>query len=355
MYDVIVIGAGPVGCKVGEISGKEGLQILILEEHSETGLPVHCTGLVSHRIFDLSGVSKDVIVNTVKKARFYASNKNSLELKSKKPAYVIDRERFDRELSERAKDSGVEIKTSTKFKGYKKGGETLEVNTNHGNFRTKILVGADGPSSTVAHAAGIKLPDSILTAVQTTVKSDFDSDVVELWFGPEISPDFFGWVVPENKSWGRFGLASSKKTVNYFKNFMMVRFKNLIDSKNNLAGVIRYGLIESSVSDNVILVGDAASQVKPFSGGGLIYGLIGANFAAEACIKALEEEEYDSKFLKKNYDEAWKEKLAWPIRKGLIMSRLIHSFSVDQLDFLFSSISKGKLTKLLEITDMDLL
>ena len=72
MYDVVIVGAGPVGCRVGELLGKKGLKVLVLEEHSEIGKPVQCAGLVSHRIFDLSGVSKDVVVNVVKKARIFS-------------------------------------------------------------------------------------------------------------------------------------------------------------------------------------------------------------------------------------------------------------------------------------------
>ena len=60
-------------------------------------------------------------------------------------------------------------------------------------------------------------------------------------------------------------------------------------------------------------------------------------------------------FLKKNYGNVWKEKLAWPIRKGLIMNKIIHSFNDWQLGLLFSLIREGKLTGLLEYTDMDLL
>ena len=88
---------------------------------------------------------------------------------------------------------------------------------------------------------------------------------------------------------------------------------------------------------------------------GLIYGLMGARFAKESCMRCLKENRYDSEFLEKNYDAVWKKKLALPIRKGLIMNKLIHSLSVNKLNFLFNSIQKGKLTKLLEFMDMDLL
>jgi len=83
-----------------------------------------------------------------------------------------------------------------------------------------------------------------------------------------------------------------------------------------------------------LLVGDAASQVKPFSGGGIVYGLIGSEYAYKACKKALEEKRYDYEFLKQEYDKKWKSKLVWPIIQGLIASNVGHSFSDWLLDIL---------------------
>ncbi|MCX6822006.1 MAG: NAD(P)/FAD-dependent oxidoreductase [Candidatus Aenigmarchaeota archaeon] len=354
IYDVVVVGAGPVGCKTAELITKKGFKVLVLEEHPEVGAPVQCSGLVSHRIFKLSGASKDVIVNRVKGASFYCKE-NCVELKSKKTVYVIDREKFDKEMAEKSENSGAKIKTSTKFENYKKIKNYLDVKTNKGNFQTKILIGCDGPNSTVARAAKIKLPDNVLTGIQVTAEYNFDPDKVELWFGSKICPDFFGWVIPENEKFARVGLASSKKVAERFDNFIKIRLKGKIKFKNKLAGPIRYGLIENSISDNVILVGDAACHIKPFSGGGIIYSLIGAKFAAEACVKSLEEENYSSEFFKENYDNVWKNKLAWPIKKGLFMKNSIHSFSDWQLSLLFSMINVTKIKKLLEFTDMDLL
>jgi len=355
MYDVAVVGAGAIGCRTAELISKKGFKVVILEEHPEIGKPVQCAGLVSHRIFELCGASDNIIVNVTKKARFYTPNEKFIELKSKKPVYVIDREKLDKELSVNAINAGVEIKRFTRFKNYKKMKDSIKIKTSNGVFESKFLIGADGPNSTVAHVSRIKLPKNVLAALQSTIKSEFETDTVELWFGSNVSPDFFGWVIPENEKWARVGLASKINALNHFKNFVKTRFNRDVEYKRSLAGVIRYGLIKTSVSDRVLLVGDAASQVKPFSGGGIIYGLISANIAANACTKSLKEGNYNKKFLKENYENVWKKKLLLPIKKGFMMNKVIHSFSDKQLNFLFSTIRKSKFTKLMEFTDMDLL
>jgi len=353
MYDVLVVGAGPVGCKVAELLSKEGIKVLVLEEHDEIGKPLKCAGLVSHRIFKLSNVSKDVVVNVVKKAKFHSRNE-FFELKSKKPVYVIDRVKFDKKLGEMAEACGAEIKTKMKYVGLKRKDEIVIVKTRKGMIKTKILVGADGANSSVAKSCRLSLPDNVLVGLQTNVRLIYENKV-ELWFDSKISPDFFGWVIPEDRNKARVGVATKRKASFYLTNFLRRRFPKRLKVEGRVSGLIRYGLIKSSVSDNVLLVGDAACQVKPFSGGGLVYGLMGARIAAKACLKCLEVGEYGEEFLMRNYDYEWKKKLKKPIKKGLILNKIIHSIPTFFLDILFNIGKLKKVNKFLESMDMDLL
>ncbi|MEM5777645.1 MAG: NAD(P)/FAD-dependent oxidoreductase [Candidatus Aenigmatarchaeota archaeon] len=354
IYDVIVIGAGPAGGKTAELAASIGLNVLIIEEHKEIGLPIQCTGIVSHRITSLSGLKeKDIVINKVNKARFYSQNGNFLELESKKPVYVIDRHKLDKNIVKEAVKKGAEILTGVRFRNFERSNNHLKIHTSLGNFKTKLLVGADGPNSIVARSAKIEQPRNYLIGYQETIQGDFSDNIVELWFGKNIAPDFFAWVVPENKNWARVGLAAKNKTVDYFRKFIEKRFKQEYNKKDVLGGVIKYGLIKSSVEDNVLLVGDAASHIKPYSGGGIIYGLIAARFAAIACAVAVEKNRFDREFLKKEYDQKWKKILSPVIKRGLLLHNLIHMMP----DWLFSfslSITKP-FRPLLNKIDMDLL
>ena len=68
MYDVVIVGAGPIGCKIGELLGKNH-KVLILDKKSQIGRPVQCTGFNSEKIFELSGVSKKVALNRITKSK----------------------------------------------------------------------------------------------------------------------------------------------------------------------------------------------------------------------------------------------------------------------------------------------
>lgn len=352
-YDVIVIGAGPSGLKTAELIAKKNYNVLVLEEHEKIGEPLKCAGLVSWRLLEiLPDLPKKIILNTVNKAKFFSPSGNFFTLKSGKPVYVIDRRKLDNYLAERATKSGAKIKTSTRFENFKYKNKIIEIKTNKGSFRSRLLIGADGANSKVAQLAGIKQPNNLLVGIQTTADGKFDSKSVELWFGSSVAPGFFAWTIPLNKNEARVGLATRTDSRYYFEKFLERRIGR--KKEPDAAGTIRFGLMDT-VTDGILLVGDAASMVKPFSGGGLIYGLIGAEYCANACLKALEKNRFDSEFLKQEYDKKWKEKLEKPIKKGLLYRKILDSFSDKQLDLFFTSGKLFKLTRILENFDMDLL
>lgn len=343
-YDVIIVGAGPAGCRVAELVAKKGYDVLVLEEHATIGKPTQCTGLVSSRIGKLpSGVA----INRIKKAKF-CSRQECFEIESKKPVYVIDRKKYDQHIYRKAKIAGAKFKLSTRFLDFNNG----EVFTTAGNFKSKILVGADGPNSVVAKSIGIKQPDKLLYAVQVKIESHFASSTVELWFGSDTAPGLFAWIVPENKKIARVGLMTDKNPNKYLEKFLKKRFGS-VKTFDRIGDVIRYGLIENSAADGVLLVGDAASHIKPFSAGGLVYNQITARYAARACIKALKSKNFSKKFFKKNYDDVWKKELETPIRRGLVIKNLFEKIS--DKPFTFKVIRNLKITSLANFLDMDFL
>lgn len=341
--DVVIVGAGPSGCRTAEIVAKKGYDVLVVEEHSSIGKPAQCTGLVSSKI---GKIPKEIILNRIKKAKF-CFGRHSFEVKSKKPVYVIDRAKYDRFRAAEARKAGARFKLSTRFLNFKNG----EVITTKGKFKTKLLVGSDGPNSSVAKTTGIKLPKDLLMAVQVRAESYFAPDTVELWFG-SVAPGLFAWIVPENGKTARVGLMADKNPNEYFKKFFREKIGKA-KTKDRIGDIGRYGLIKKSVADNVLLVGDAACQIKPFSMGGLVYGQIGAKHAGKACIRSLEENDFSEKFLMKNYDKQWKKELSGPIKKGLMMKKIFSK--VLRRSISFGLIDKFKITKISSFLDMDFL
>jgi geranylgeranyl reductase family protein len=351
MYDVIVVGASVSGLRTAELISSQGYKVLVLEEHEKIGKPLKCAGLVSWRIFELiPDLPKEIIINEVKRAKFFSPCGNSFFLESKKSVYVIDREKFDKYLATRALKSNCDIRLNTALKDLGYENDCIKVFTNKGNFETKILVGADGANSLVARKLGLQQGKNFLVGMQATVKGNFENSV-ELWFGQKIAPGFFAWVIPENEKRARIGLATEKKTKLYFEKFLEKRVGKKV--RPNAYGLIRFGLMKKTFAKRALLVGDAACMVKPFSGGGIIYGLIGSSICAEACTQALKKEEFSEKFFAKVYEKEWKRKLAKAILKGMLCRKFLSGLSDWQLNALFCFLKHEK--NFLEKLDMDFL
>jgi len=342
-YDLVVVGSGPAGCRTAEIVAREGYKVLVVEEHAEVGVPTQCTGFVSKKIGE---IPDEIIVNRIPRAKF-VSNGNSFELKAKEPMQLMDRHAFDVFRSNLAKSAGAELQFNTRFIGY----ENHKVITTKGIFETEMLVGADGPNSTVAKIFNVKPPENQLFLIQVRAKGNFDPSIAELHFGSDIAPGNFAWVVPENEEIARVGLMTAIHPGNYFEEFLKKRLGTKIEFSDRLGDVIRYGLIEKSVADGMILVGDAASQVKPFSAGGLVYGQICAEIAGESIINAFQKNDFSEEFFKENYEKKWKRKISKGIKRGMTIKKLFEK--IQDKPLAFSAIKRLGIASLAEFFDVD--
>jgi len=97
-------------------------------------------------------------------------------------------------------------------------------------------------------------------------------------------------------------------------------------------------------------VGSAAGQVKPTTGGGIYYGLLGADIAANILNQALERDDLSARNLA-NYEREWKEKLASELRVGYWARKLYEKLSDAQIDRIFDIIKSNGIDKALLSND----
>jgi len=348
-FDVIVVGAAVAGSRTAGLIAESGRSVLLIEDNLKVGYPCKCTGLVSWRIKELlPTMPEKLFVNTVREATFHAPNGKSMTLSSRKPVYVIDRPGLDKYLFDMAREAGANTSVGEKFLSYEKREGYVEVKTDKGTYKAKIIVGADGANSSVGKQSGLRYPENYLVGVQTTASGNFDK--VELWFGSAVSPGFFAWVVPENENMARIGLATDRKAGEYYENFLKSRIGRI--EKPDVGGVIRFGLMERTCDDRMMVVGDAACQVKPYSGGGIIMGLISSRVCAEAALAALRQKDFSRGFLVRNYDKKWKAKIGKGIKRGMMLNGLLSSGD-RSLNVLISAGRIG--SRILTRVDMDLI
>ncbi len=343
-FDVIIAGAGPAGTHLAYLLSKKGLSVLVLEKKNVTGKKA-CSGLISTRLKKLVPLKKSVIEHIVFGAVFH-SKKTSFSVEKKKPvAYVINRAAFDRELADIAQKSGAKIHAGEPLEDYFLDGNSIIVNR---KYSAKILVGADGAGSTVRRLSGLKGDISFVNGIISIYEEPSKSRTVDVFYGKSIAPGFFAWKIPRGKS-TEYGLAAKKNHLRYFRKFLESQGRKLTRFYSH---PIVFGEQETA-GERLILAGDAALQVKPFSGGGVIYGLMCAKIAAKAITGAFKKNDFSKKFFRRNYDSVWKKKLQRQIMQGRMLRELLNSLDDRELDTFFGFLGERKDT--LSAFDMDFL
>jgi len=336
---VLIIGAGHAGCYLAALLAKK-YEVLVFEEHKKIGLPVQCTGIVTSEINKLIEIKKDFLVNRIKNAEISSEN-NSVKLKLKNENIILNRAKFDSYLAEKARQKGAKIFLGARFLGYTNKKAAIKIKNKIKEIIFDIIVGADGPNSTV-NKIFFKNKYKLIIGVQARARLKNDN-VVNFY----LNIGEIAWVVPEDKKIARIGIITEKNTGKIFDNFLKKILGNNFKSK-----IIEYqgGLVpvynpkaktHTKINGkDIFLLGDAASQVKATTYGGIIQGLT----AAQAVANYLNEG--------KNYMKEYK-KLNRELKTHLRVRNILDTFSQEDYDILISIIKKEKNKRILEAHERD--
>ncbi|MFC2034314.1 NAD(P)/FAD-dependent oxidoreductase [Chloroflexota bacterium] len=338
--DVVVIGGGPVGSHLAYRLVSMGHEVVVVEQKEKLGEPVCCTGIISQECVDSFSINRDVIFRQVSSARIFSPSGKSLNLRRNNPqACVVNRSAFNESLANRAQSVGVEYVLGSKVNSLDVNSEKvcLEVLTSGGEadaIESKVAVIATGFSSNIIKGFG-RFDDSV-AGVQAEVETN-GVDEVEVYMGQEIAPGFFAWLVPTLPQKALVGLLSRRTPQVFLKRLMaslMDQGKIVSDYVPLTYGGISLKPVSRSYNDRVIAVGTAAGQIKPTTGGGIYYGLLCADIAAENLHYALVKDDFSAKNLS-NYEKSWKKKLGRELRIGYQARKFYELLSDQQIDKIF--------------------
>jgi digeranylgeranylglycerophospholipid reductase len=356
-YDVAVIGAGPAGAMASKYAALNGARTLLIEEHASIGSPVQCAGLISKGAITECEIGEGSFVLAKMKGAFvYSPGGDELTIRGKNvKAYVIDRKIFDRALVERSLDAGVELMLKTRFTGLLKGGISALSSGEKKEIQADIVIGADGIMSNVGRAAGISRCKKFLSGIQFEAPYDAkDEEFVEIFTGNKIAPGFFGWAVPFGQM-ARIGLAKNmgdRPALHYLEELMKhpVLASRYIGSRiEHVVGGIPLGQPDKTVMGNVMLVGDAAGQVKPTSGGGVYMGAVCAKIAGEVAARAARK-----KAGLEEYEKRWRSAVGRELAIGMMIHKSIGKLSDENMnEFIAFLNSPGMSESITEYGDMD--
>jgi len=294
-YDVVIVGAGPVGGRAGHLLAKSGVTVLILEEHAEIGRPFQCAGLVTPSAMD-AVEAYHTVLEEVDGALIHGPSGTLVPVGTEGTlrTYVVCRKRFDQFVVQQALENGAHLWLNTTPKSatilhdgvellVDRDGEPTSINC-------KLLIGADGAHSWTRRTFKMGRPKELMIGFQTEVVGYEGRDRwLEMYSGEVIAPGFFAWVIPSGFGSHRIGLWSTAERLN--GRSIESCYQDLIDHPlwkdrfENVTEVARYcgpvpsGMVKRNVKDRVMLLGDAAGMAKPTTGGG-----IGPGFHQIQCI-----------------------------------------------------------------------
>ncbi|MCS7286652.1 MAG: geranylgeranyl reductase family protein [Anaerolineae bacterium] len=329
-YDVVVIGAGPAGSMAALYAARHGASVLLLEKRQEIGSPVRCAeGISAEALRRFFEPMPSFVASTITGAAFYFQDGKTFKLWKSFQAgegFILERRIFDRFLAEEAARAGAKVLVKTPAVGLlMDGGRIRGVRVKAAGVEkeveAKVVIAADGVESEAGRWAGINTtlpPKEAISCAQFLLSGiEVDPSITLYYLTPEFAPGGYAWVFPKGEGKANVGLGvqanlAREPAINY-----LVRFIESIPALSKgspvtlITGLVPLRPLETIVGPGIILVGDAAGQVDPLTGGGIPFAMAAGALAGEVAARFAQGESP-----LEEYRERWEEKWGRKLRRN---------------------------------------
>jgi flavin-dependent dehydrogenase len=257
-------------------------------------------------------------------------------------------------LGSRAQSAGAELLAGHKVVDVTQTKVGVDVRAQKGNEAASALLHAR--SIVIATGAGVPLLQQsnwgsypkMLLGVQTDVS--LDATCVEVHLGRKWAPEGFAWIIPLGGGKAKVGLLCDRNGPQHLHRFLERR-----DIGSRLRGepapilcsVLPLGFLPKSYGDRTLIVGEAAGHIKATTCGGVYYGMLTAETAAEVLHDALRDDRLDGAHLSL-YEKRWRDLLEEEITAGLMLRRVFQFAGDSILDRLVTLAGKEGIAKLIQ-------
>ena len=324
-YDVVVVGSGPAGGTAARYAACRGLKVLLLDKRKEIGVPVQCGEYVASdaevrnifptvtEIEDLMEVPHRVKQLDTPVIRIWSPRGRAYDIPF--TGYTVRRDKMDQGIADQAVQEGAELLKETVVTRV----QGSQVHTNRGIFEARVVIGCDGPRSTVAQSAGLPWPVSA-PAMSATAEGDF-SNATEMFFG-NLAPGGYAWIIPKAHC-ANVGLGTWER----FHGNLRALYERFLSGRGIRGGkatggyVPVLGPVDRTVAGNVLLAGDAAGMVMATNGGGINVSMLAGRIAGVTAADHLQHG-----VLLEEYERRWRAALDAPLAQGVRTKRLADRF-----------------------------
>jgi digeranylgeranylglycerophospholipid reductase len=347
LYDVIVVGAGPAGSHIAYALASLGHDVAVFEEKGSSGLNVCCTGIISTECFQSLGLGTDVILTDVNSAKFFSPSGKCLRVQTENvQAYVVNRLLLDKAIISKAQSQGAQYFFSSPVIDIIPGKDNIQAETLCSGaremFSARVIVLANGFKPKLPRKLGLGKIKSYLVGAQAEIEVK-NVDEFEVYFSQEIAPGAFAWLVPTSTNKAYVGLLATSQAKLHLQKFLYNLFcqgrvsswEAEIEQK-----AIPVRTLARSYGDRLLVIGDAAGQVKPTTGGGIYFGHLGAKIAAGVLHEALSSDNLTAGQLSR-YQKQWKAKMGKELSRGYRARWVYAKLSDRQIEGIFNILNSG--------------
>ncbi len=342
MHDVVIIGGGPGGLYAARELSASGFDVVVLEEHSQIGAPVHCTGILGADAYTEFDLPRNAVLNQLRTARFYSPLGQTFEYTPDRiEAVVVDRKVFDETLKLQAVAAGATIAPESRAVGIAIDSDAATVGLADRSVKARACILACGANYVLQRMLGLGTPSVFLHSAQSELSVQRDAEEVEIHFGSAIAPKGFAWVVPVRRGeshYVRVGLMSDGNPAALFRDFVEavsdrwdIRDVPLIAPRRKM---LPLAPISRTFGHRLLVIGDAAGLVKPTTGGGIYYSIVSAGLAAQVLAECLRSDDLDCNALAK-YENHWRKRLGPELKIQLAFRKYGQRLTDNDMEQLF--------------------
>lgn len=352
-FDVVIVGAGPVGGRAATLLSEQGFRVLMLEEHTEIGRPFQCAGLVTPSAMNVVG-GHETVLEEVDGALIHGPSGTLVPVGTEGVlrTYVVCRKRFDQFVVQQGMEAGATLWLDSVPLNAQANDDGVEVTVRKSgeihHLHCKLLIGADGAHSWTRRTFKMGRPKELMIGFQTEVVGyEGRERWLEMYSGSNIAPGFFAWVIPSGFGTHRIGLWSTADRLNgrsiesCYQDLMdhplwKERFANTSEIAR-YCGPVPSGMVKKPVKNRVMLLGDAAGMAKPTTGGGLGPGFHQIQCIIEPLSEAIRANTLDEVTLKSITKKPWAAMKKEQDRARTLRNLLVSDCSDDVLDKHFTN------------------